>query len=67
MSSAQRDRIEKAKEQNKDLKDLTIRSQRTQVSGASFDDLIKNMNQIDWSKIKEEDHTNHGYGLDYSI
>ena len=67
MSSAQRDRIEKAKEQNKDLKDLTIRSQRTQVSGASFDDLIKNMNQIEWAKIKEEDHTNHGYGLDYSI
>jgi len=67
MSASQRDRIEKAKEQKKDLKDIPVRSKRTQVSASSMDELIKNMNRVDWSKIREEDHTNHGYGLDYSI
>lgn len=67
MSENQRERIEKAKEQKKDLKDIPIRSKRIQVSASSMDELIKKMNQVDWSKIREEDHTNHGYGLDYSI
>lgn len=67
MSENQRARIEKAKEQKKDLKDIPIRSKRTQVSASSMDELIKKMNQVDWSKIKEEDQRNHGYGLDYSI
>lgn len=67
MSENQRERIENAKEQKKDLKDLPIHSKRTQVTASSMDELIKKMNQVDWSKIKEEDYTNHGYGLDYSI
>ena len=58
MSENQRARIEK---------NIPIRSKRTQVSATSIDELIQKMNKIDWSKIREEDHTNHGYGLDYSI
>ncbi len=65
MSDSQRDRIEQAKEQNK--APGTIRSKRTQVTASSMKELLEKMNRVDWSKIKEQDHTNHAYGLDYSI
>lgn len=42
-------------------------SKRTQVSASSMDELIQKMNQVDWSKIREKDYANQGYGLDYSI
>lgn len=58
MSENQRNRLEQ---------NIPVRSKRTQVSASSMDDLIRKMNQTDWSKIREEDYTNHGYGLDYSI
>lgn len=67
MSESQRERIEKAKEQNKDLKDLSIRSKRTQVSASSMKELTEKMNNVDWSKIQEQDIRNYQPGFDFSI
>lgn len=67
MSESQRERIEKAKEQNKDLKGLSIRSKRTQVSASSMKELVEKMNKVDWSKIQEQDIKNYQPGFDFSI
>lgn len=67
MSESQRERIEKAKEQKKDLKDIPVHSKRTQVSASSMKELVEKMNQVDWSQIKEEDRRNYTSGFDFSI
>ena len=67
MSESQRERLEKAIEQKKDLKDLSIRSKRTQVSASSMKELIEKMNKVDWSKIQEQDLRNYKPGFDFSI
>ncbi len=67
MSESQRERLEKAIEQKKDLKDLSIRSKRTQVSASSMKELVEKMNKVDWSKIQEQDLRNYKPGFDFSI
>lgn len=67
MSDKQRERIEKAKEQNKDLNNIPVKSKRTRVTASSMKELVEAMDKVDWSKIKEEEHNNNGDKFDFSI
>lgn len=67
VSEKQRERIEKKREEKREEKSSADSVKRTRVSASSTDELLKKINQVDWSKIKEEKADENIRRFDYSI
>lgn len=67
VSEKQRERIEKKREEKREEKSSADSVKRTRVSASSTDELLKKINQVDWSKIKEEKAEENIRRFDYSI
>lgn len=67
VSEKQRERIEKKREEKREEKSSADSVKRTRVSASSTDELLKKINQVDWSKIKEEKAQENIRRFDYSI
>lgn len=75
-SNQQRERIEKTREKRAEEKKAAakkekanrdnVHTKKTTVQASSEEELIEKINEIDWSKIREE-RTQEGYKFDYSV
>lgn len=69
-SKQQRERIEAAREKHAqagktESKKEPLKRKKTVVEASSLDELVENMNQVDWSRIKEENGS--GRRFDFSV
>lgn len=67
VNEKQRERIEKKREEKRAEGSSKDSVKRTRVSASSTEELLKKINQVDWSKIKEEKADGNTRRFDYSI
>lgn len=67
VNEKQRERIEAKREEKREERASQGGVKRTRVSASSTEELLKKINQIDWSKIKEEKAERNSSRFDYSI
>lgn len=67
VNEKQRERIEKRREESREERNSRDSVKRTRVSATSTQELLKKINQVDWSKIKEERAGEYARRFDYSI
>lgn len=67
LSEKQRERIEKKREENREERASSDKAKKTRVYGDSPEELLKQIRQIDWTKIKEEKAGESGRKFDFSV